>query len=629
MPIGKAIYGFQSSSAVIRRIGKTDVPSHAIAGIAPDDSDVESFFNSAVGHDCDDGSNTSVDALLGGNGFHDTVVPSGSQQGGIAGGLAFSSFSDLVHAFGNPGETAAPIIHAKVLQLLRTEPVSDAFQAVPAFVPTQIPVEPYACPPNAPNQGLRSLNVDPRISISPAPGTVFHPGDPVVVQMSVASGEPLETALFNVDGKLKAIQGPGPYEFTFTAPSDRAGRLDIIGGALSAFSATHIIIKPSTAPTSIASGLDTVVLGQMGESLPLKVTGNFGQAGDVDLSGGEAGTTYSTLSGGSNVVSVSSNGVVKARGSGEDTIVISHSGRSAVVLVRVNAFNRPPSVAPLPDVIMQAGEVVDIPVFATDPDGNPIALSIPVGPAFAGLINLANGNGIVHLAPPPGTPSGTNQVRVFATDNGMPILGAGQTFTVTLTNQPPVAKCKNVVVSADTNCIAGASIDDGSYAPDPDNTITIIQTPSGPYPLGTTPVTLTVTDPQGASSSCMATVTVLDTTPPQLTCPGPITIQRGDQPVALPVAVDNCDGVLTTTCVRSDAKPVTDPYPLGETTIHCSAYDSAMNGAGCTFTVNVTRLNQPPTLLSEKLGFSRSPWKKITSASPLTVQPRPTRMAIY
>lgn len=84
-------------------------------------------------------------------------------------------------------------------------------------------------------------------------------------------------------------------------------------------------------------------------------------------------------------------------------------------------------------------------------------------------------------------------------------------------NTSPVAKCKDVTVSADANCSGSASVDDGSFDPDGDP-ITLTQTPPGPYPLGTTAVTLTVTDDKGASSSCSATVTVADTTPPVVHC---------------------------------------------------------------------------------------------------------------
>ncbi len=84
-------------------------------------------------------------------------------------------------------------------------------------------------------------------------------------------------------------------------------------------------------------------------------------------------------------------------------------------------------------------------------------------------------------------------------------------------NEVPVAKCKNVTVSAGSNCTANASVDDGSFDPDGDP-ITITQTPAGPYPKGTTTVLLTVTDPRGATSQCTATVTVVDTTAPVVTC---------------------------------------------------------------------------------------------------------------
>ena len=83
-------------------------------------------------------------------------------------------------------------------------------------------------------------------------------------------------------------------------------------------------------------------------------------------------------------------------------------------------------------------------------------------------------------------------------------------------NQPPVAMCADAVVATGpNNCIADASIDNGSYDPD-GGPVTLVQDPAGPYPLGDTMVTLIVTDETGLTGSCTATVTVVDVTPPEL-----------------------------------------------------------------------------------------------------------------
>ncbi len=86
-------------------------------------------------------------------------------------------------------------------------------------------------------------------------------------------------------------------------------------------------------------------------------------------------------------------------------------------------------------------------------------------------------------------------------------------------NSPPVAVCKDVsVIAPSGSCSASASIDGGSYDPDGDP-LTYDQSPPGPYPLGENTVLLTVTDDHSASSSCSATVTVVEADPPIITCP--------------------------------------------------------------------------------------------------------------
>jgi hypothetical protein len=161
-------------------------------------------------------------------------------------------------------------------------------------------------------------------------------------------------------------------------------------------------------------------------------------------------------------------------------------------------------------------------------------------------------------------------------------------------NQVPVAKCQNVTVSAGSDCTANASVNNGSFDPDGDP-ITITQSPAGPYPKGPTSVLLTVTDPRGATSQCNATVTVIDTTPPSITCPGNITVSNDPGKCSAVVAYlnptvsDNCPGVGTPTC----APPSGSTFPKGTTTVNCSVSDSSGNPSSCSFTVKVNDVEAP------------------------------------
>ena len=166
------------------------------------------------------------------------------------------------------------------------------------------------------------------------------------------------------------------------------------------------------------------------------------------------------------------------------------------------------------------------------------------------------------------------------------------------TNDPPVATCDDVTVGADANCEANASIDDGSYDPDGDP-ITLSQDPAGPYPLGPTLVTLNVSDDHGWVSTCTATVTVVDVTPPSISCPLPITVEGTDvcgTPasdsqltafLAAPSATDNCDGSPDIT----DNRPVC--FPMGPTAVIFTATDDAGNTDDCTAIVTVEDTTPP------------------------------------
>ena len=158
----------------------------------------------------------------------------------------------------------------------------------------------------------------------------------------------------------------------------------------------------------------------------------------------------------------------------------------------------------------------------------------------------------------------------------------------TITNQAPLALCMDTNVTAGTACNAPASVDAGSFDPDGD-ALTVTQSPPGPYPLGTTLVTLTVTDADGASSVCTARVTVVDAAPPSITCPSNIAVERENEGGA----------VVTFTAAGADAcseptivcTPASESlFPVGQTTVVCVATDQAGNATSCQFEVTVVDL---------------------------------------
>lgn len=156
-------------------------------------------------------------------------------------------------------------------------------------------------------------------------------------------------------------------------------------------------------------------------------------------------------------------------------------------------------------------------------------------------------------------------------------------------NRPPVARCKGVIVPADSACSGCGSVNDGSFDPDPGDTVTCVQTPACPHPLGSHTATLTCTDSRGLTSSCTSTVTVRDETPPTLVYPAPIVVE-GTGPAGATVT----PGVATAADACGPPQvsgPVAGTYPVGTTPVTYTATDVGRNQTSCVSTLQVT---EPP-----------------------------------
>lgn len=102
--------------------------------------------------------------------------------------------------------------------------------------------------------------------------------------------------------------------------------------------------------------------------------------------------------------------------------------------------------------------------------------------------------------------------------------------------------------------------------------------------------TVVVSNPDGAVTSVVATVTFVDTNPPIIVCPTNIIAAElphdGGSAVVtfpVPVATDICDNSLNVSCVP----PSDTAFPVGYTTVSCEARDDSGNSNKCSFVIRV------------------------------------------
>ena len=198
---------------------------------------------------------------------------------------------------------------------------------------------------------------------------------------------------------------------------------------------------------------------------------------------------------------------------------------------------------------------------------------------------------------------GSRPVTIFNRD----INGNETPCTVTLTindplgicNQPPVAICQNVTVTADLNSCEGSvsatQVNNGSNDPDGDD-LQLTLDNTGPYDVGG-PYTVELTVSDGSlNDKCTASVTVQDLQAPTFSnCPGNISKSNdtgdcgADVSWTPPTLDDNCLGAITNATHAPGSF-----FGVGTTTVTYSGMDAAGNSAvNCVFTVTVNDTEAP------------------------------------
>ena len=122
--------------------------------------------------------------------------------------------------------------------------------------------------------------------------------------------------------------------------------------------------------------------------------------------------------------------------------------------------------------------------------------------------------------------------------------------------------------------------------------VTYDSDPGTVFPVGTTTVTATATDPAGNTVQCSFTVTVVDNEAPVITCPADITqnVDEGECEAVVTyaaAATDNCSAVVTYDIASGTV------FSVGTTTVTATATDPAGNTAQCSFTVTVEDIEAP------------------------------------
>jgi HYR domain len=223
------------------------------------------------------------------------------------------------------------------------------------------------------------------------------------------------------------------------------------------------------------------------------------------------------------------------------------------------------------DVAYTVKSHVDLPVTCS-PAGGP-------GTAFTATAHFPVGTSTITCSDGTNSASANVTVTLIVPDTTPPTLTVPGPLTAEATS--PAGAVVSYTVGATDNSGA-ASIDCGGH-------------PSGStFPLGTTTVTCTATDPSQNSSSGSFTVTVQDTRPPILNLPQSITVETtsgsGTVVTFSASASDAVSGTLPAHCTPSSGST----FAIGTTTVNCFATDGVGLQASGSFTVTVTARATPP-----------------------------------
>jgi HYR domain-containing protein/IPT/TIG domain-containing protein/WD40 repeat protein len=196
----------------------------------------------------------------------------------------------------------------------------------------------------------------------------------------------------------------------------------------------------------------------------------------------------------------------------------------------------------------------------------------------------------VACFPASGSTFGFGNATVVCTATDAASNTSSCSFVVTVRDTTPPAITCSGNLSRECTGASGAVVTFSTTATDVcDATPSVVCSPASGsvFPFGATTVSCSATDDSTNASSCSFSVTVADTTPPAISCPGNLTrdcTSTAGASVAFDVtASDVCDAAPLVVCAPASGST----FPIGTTTVHCSATDASSNASTCSFIVAV------------------------------------------
>jgi len=366
---------------------------------------------------------------------------------------------------------------------------------------------------------------------APADGAFVAPGQAITIDVQagadVSSIDGISIIGTNPFGAVGPIFRP-PFQFSLIVPTHIAVGTYLITaiandtqGNLMLSPSVTLRVEPPVAPVQLTSEPSQLVLESFGEQSPLRIIGTFSDRSTQDVT---KSSNMAYRASDVSVATIGGDGVVAAVGPGNASVFASYEGNLELTIpVTVLA----PVITTSSPSLSFGRQSVGVPSRAqvlrlTNISNAPVnILSVSVVGDFSETDNCTSASplpvagtctvNVTFMPSMPGTRSGTltitNNARVVPVTLNLSGTGIGT----------PIALCRDITVQTDpgTCSSSNASIDHGSFDPDGD-AVTVSQTPPPPYPLGTTAVTLTATDTEKLTSTCNASVTVVDKEPPKI-----------------------------------------------------------------------------------------------------------------